>query len=134
MFAREVPFQSNTINMYRLDPHPKASPSALVTPIAPLCLFYSTQVQLPLIIQEKLIHITCSMYNFKCKFIQTYFSRDFKWEKCCRHRDSNPRPSDLVSSGIEPINNLIGLNLPVAEVGELDSYRKKEPLFFFSFF
>ena len=39
MFAREVPFQSNTINMYRLDPHPKASPSALVTPIAPLCLF-----------------------------------------------------------------------------------------------
>ena len=52
------------------------------------------------------MHFTCNMYSFQCKLIQTYFSRDFKWGKSCRHRDSNPRPSDFASSGIEPISNV----------------------------
>ena len=70
--------------------------------------FYSIQVQLPLETRDKFIYftsLTCSMYNFQSKVIQVHFNWDFMGEKCCRHWDSNPRPSELASSGIEHNNH-----------------------------
>ena len=69
---------------------------------------YSAQVQLPLITRDKLIHftsLTCTMNSFQCKVMQVHFNRDFMGEKCCRHWDSNPRPSEFPSSGIQHNNH-----------------------------
>ena len=52
--------------------------------------------------RDKLIHLkslTCTMYSFHCKMIQEHLNRYFMGENSCRHWDSNPRPSDLISSG-----------------------------------
>ena len=63
---------------------------------------YSILVHLSHAARVKLIHfasLTRTMYNLHSESIQVSFNRYFIGEKCCLLWDSNPRPSDLISSG-----------------------------------